>query len=149
MGGISLIPGETLVTSIADLGGKLIDKIWPDKTAAEAERAKAQLALLQMQQDGSLKEMSVQLSAILAEAQSSDPWTSRARPSFLYVIYIMILFGIPMGFVSAFKPEIAVAIAAGMKAWLSAIPSELYTLFGAGYLGYTGVRGWEKMKGKA
>lgn len=146
---ISIIPGETLVTSIADLGGKLIDKIWPDKTAAEAERAKAQLALLQLQQDGDLKELSVQMSAILAEANSADPWTSRARPSFMYVMYAMILFSIPMGFVAAFRPDIALAIANGMKAWLSAIPNELYTLFGVGYLGYTGMRTWEKSKGTA
>jgi len=35
--------------------------------------------------------MQVSLSAILAEANSADPWTSRARPTFLYVIYGIIL----------------------------------------------------------
>lgn len=146
---VSIIPGEQLVSSLTDLGGKIIDKIWPDKTAQEAERNKAQLALLQMQQEGDLKLLGTQISAILAEAQSNDPWTSRARPSFLYVIYVMILMGIPMGFLSAFRPEMAGAVAAGMQKWLAAIPTELYTLFGVGYLGYTGFRGFEKMKGKA
>lgn len=149
MGNISLIPGEQLVASLTEIGGKIIDKIWPDKSAQEAERNKAQLALLQMQQEGDLKLMASQMSAILAEAQSADPWTSRARPSFLYVIYLMILMAIPMGFVAAFKPEIASAVAVGMRAWLEAIPNELYTLFGVGYLGYTGFRGWEKTKGVA
>lgn len=132
---------------IVDLGQKLVDRLFPDKTAQAAERAKAEYALAQMYQQGELEMLGQQMSAILAEAQSPDPWTSRARPSFLYVIYVMILFGIPMGFLSAWRPEVAQAVAAGMKAWLSAIPSELYTLFGMGYLGYAGVRTWEKTKG--
>lgn len=132
---------------IVDLGQKLVDRLFPDKTAQAAERAKAEYALAQMYQQGELQMLGQQMAAILAEAQSPDPWTSRARPSFLYVIYVMILFGIPMGFLSAWRPEVAQAVAAGMKAWLSAIPSELYTLFGMGYLGYAGVRTWEKTKG--
>jgi phosphotransferase system glucose/maltose/N-acetylglucosamine-specific IIC component len=89
------------------------------------------------------------MSAIIAEAQSSDPWTSRARPSFMYVIYVMILMSIPMGILSAFNPAMAVAISAGMKSWLSAVPDSLWTLFGVGYVGYTGARMMEKRKGVA
>ena len=87
------------------------------------------------------------MSAIIAEANSADPWTSRARPTFMYVMYIMILVAIPMGIVSAFRPEIAAAIATGMQAWLKAIPDSLYTLFGVGYVGYVGARSYEKGKG--
>src|SRR5512137_2244250 len=36
------------------------------------------------------------IGAALSEAQSQDKWTSRARPSFMYVIYIIILAGIPV-----------------------------------------------------
>ena len=135
--------------SIFNFGGKLIDKIWPDKTAQEAERAKAQLALMQLQQDGEFRALQVSMSAIIAEASSADPWTSRARPTFLYVIYVMILMGIPMGVLSAFRPDLSTAIANGLNQWLAAIPSELYTLFGVGYLGYAGTRSFEKLKGKA
>lgn len=138
-----------LIAPVSDLIGKVVDRIWPDKIAQAAERAKAELALQQLTQEGELKIAAQQMSAILAEAQSADPWTSRARPSFLYVVYVMILFGIPMGFVAAIRPEFAAAVAAGMKAWLDAIPSELYTLFGVGYLGYTGARSWDKAKGTA
>jgi hypothetical protein len=134
----------TPIGAIFDFGGKLIDKIWPDKTAQEAERAKAQLALVQMQQDGEFRVLQASMAAILAEAGSADPWTSRARPTFMYVIYVMILMGIPMGFISAFRPDIALAVANGMKQWLVAIPDSLYTLFGVGYLGYTGARSWDK-----
>jgi len=41
-----------------------------------------------------------------------------------------------------------VAAAAGMVAWLAAIPEEMWWLFGAGYLGYAGLRTWDKTKGK-
>ena len=84
------------------------------------------------------------MSAILAEANSDDPWTSRARPSFLYVVYLMILASIPMGFLTAFNPEVALAVTNGMKDWLAAIPESMWTLFGAGYLGYTGAREFGK-----
>ena len=68
------------ISGIFGIGGKLIDKLFPDPE----QRAKAQLELMKMQQAGELDDVKVQLSAIIAEAQSSDPWTSRARPSFLY-----------------------------------------------------------------
>lgn len=138
-----------LIGPVLDLGKTIIDKVFPDKEKQATERAQAELALMQAQQEGKLAEAAQQMSAILAEAQSADPWTSRARPSFMYVMYVMILMAIPMGFLSAFRPEIATAVANGMKLWLSAIPEDLYMLFGAGYLGYTGARTWEKRKGSA
>ena len=132
-----------LIIPISDLLGKIFDKVWPDPQ----KKAEAQLALIQMQASGELETLKVSLSAILSESQSNDPWTSRARPSFMYVIYILILMGIPMGLLSAFKPDMATAVANGLKMWLAAIPNELYTLFGVGYLGYTGSRSIEKIKG--
>lgn len=127
-------------TAVVGIGGKLIDKLFPDP----AERARAQAELLRMQQDGELKELETRMSAILAEAQSADPWTSRARPSFLYVVYIIILAAIPMGFLHAARPEIATGVAVGFKGWLDAIPGDMWMLFGAGYLGYTGARSLDK-----
>lgn len=128
---------------LLEVFNKISDKVWPDPE----KKAQAQAELIRMQMNGELESVRVQLSAIVAEAQSSDPWTSRARPGFLYVIYILILMGIPMGFVSAFRPDIAASVANGLKLWLSAIPQDLYVLFGAGYLGYTGGRSIEKLKG--
>jgi len=133
------------VAPISDLLGKIFDKVWPDPE----KKAAVQLELVRMQQSGELALVQTQLSAILAEANSQDPWTSRARPSFMYVIYVLILMGIPMGFISAWKPEVAIAVANGLKMWLAAIPDSLYTLFGVGYLGYTGSRTLEKVKGVA
>ena len=134
-----------LIGGILDIGGKLLDKFFPDPE----ERARKQFELLQMQQTGELKELETRMSAILVEASSTDPWTSRARPSFLYVIYVMILMSIPMGVLSAFEPQMADAIASGMQKWLAAIPEDLYVLFGIGYVGYAGARTWEKRKGAA
>lgn len=131
-----------LIAPLLDLGKTLIGKIFRDP----AERAKAELELLAMQQSGELKATEVQLSAIIAEAQSQDKWTARARPSFLYVIYFMILAAIPMGVLYAFQPEAADQIATGMQKWLAAIPEEMWWLFGAGYLGYTGARTMDKRK---
>ena len=56
----------------------LIDKVIPDKKA----RDQAKLELLQLQGSQELAEIQARLSAIIAEANASDPWTSRARPSF-------------------------------------------------------------------
>ncbi|MCK5132712.1 MAG: holin family protein [Candidatus Sabulitectum sp.] len=128
------------LTAIFGVGEKLIDKLIPDPAA----KAKAQFEMRQLAQNGELKELETRMSAILAEAQSSDPWTSRARPSFLYVVYLMILVSIPMGFLTAFSPETALAVTTGMQSWLAAIPESMWTLFGAGYLGYTGAREFGK-----
>lgn len=118
----------------------IIDKIIPDKEA----RDKAKLELIRLQGSQELAEIQAQLSAIVAEANSSDPWTSRARPSFLYVMYVLILFALPMGILAAFKPEMASAIGQGINAYLGGLPDSLYMLFGTGYLGYTAARQWGK-----
>ncbi|OGS50295.1 MAG: hypothetical protein A3J40_06270 [Erythrobacter sp. RIFCSPHIGHO2_12_FULL_63_10] len=130
---------ESLIGPIASL----IDKIIPDKEA----RAKAKLELLQLEGTQEMKLIEARLQAIVAEAQSPDPWTSRARPSFLYVMYAMILWALPMGVLAAFNPAAARDIAAGMNAYLSGLPEPLYALFGTGYLGYTAARQWGKAKG--
>ncbi|HNJ47102.1 MAG TPA: holin family protein [Novosphingobium sp.] len=121
----------------------IIDKVIPDK----AQRDKAKLELLQLQGSQELAEISARLSAIVAEANSHDPWTSRARPSFLYVMYILLLFALPMGILAAFAPGKALAIGQGMNAYLAGLPEPLYALFGTGYLGYTAARQWGKIAG--
>lgn len=122
---------------------KIIDKIIPDKTV----RDRAKLELIKMEGSQELEEARIQISAILAEARSADPWTSRARPSFLYVMYLLLLWSIPMGLIGAFRPETARDIASGMNSYLAGIPEPLYALFGTGYLGYTAARQWGKIKG--
>lgn len=127
------------------IGGKLIDKLFPDPT----DKARAQLELLRLQQSGELEEVKVQLSAIMAEAQSTDPWTSRARPSFLYVVYALLLWSIPMGLLTVFVPEAAGKFTVGFSKWMAALPEPILTLFGVVMTGYVAGRSWEKVRGAA
>ncbi|MDY7097055.1 MAG: holin family protein [Pseudomonadota bacterium] len=130
---------ETLIGPITSI----IDKIIPDKEA----RAKAKMELLKLEGTQEMRLIEARLQAIVAEAQSKDPWTSRARPSFLYIMYVMILWALPMGVLAAFDPGEANEIAEGMNAYLNGLPEPLYALFGTGYLGYTAARQWGKVKG--
>jgi len=132
-----------VLTAIMGPLTRVIDKVIPDPEA----RDRAKLELLKLEGTQELEQVKAQLSAIIAEAQSSDPWTSRARPSFLYVMYVLLLFSIPMGLLSAWDREVAGRIAEGMTGYLQAIPEPLYVLFGTGYLGYTAARQWGKSKG--
>ena len=121
----------------------LIDKLIPDPRARDA----AKLELLKLQGSQEMDALQAQMAAILAEAQAADPWTSRARPSFLYVMYLIILWAIPMGIIASIQPTIARDIAAGMNGYLAGIPDALWGLFGTGYLGYTAARQWGKIRG--
>jgi hypothetical protein len=131
------------IGGLFSIGTKLIEKLFPDPE----QKARAQLELLRLQQSGDLDEMRTKLSAIIAEASSPDPWTSRARPSFLYVVYVLLLWSIPMGVMSIFNPDAAAAFTVGFKAWMSAIPEPVLTLFGVVMTGYVAGRSWEKVKG--
>jgi hypothetical protein len=89
-----------------------------------------------------------QSAMIVAEASSTDPWTSRARPSFMYVFYFILLsMGIFVPILGVWYPEQSAIFYVNVEAGFKAIPDSLYTLFGAGYLGYVGARGYEKVKG--
>lgn len=130
---------EALIGPVASL----IDKVIPDQKA----RDRAKLELLQLQGSQEMAEIQTHLSAIVAEANSRDPWTSRARPSFLYVIYVLLLWSLPMGLLAAFSPQTARDIGEGINAYLAGLPEPLYALFGTGYLGYTAARQWGKIAG--
>lgn len=118
----------SILEAIVGPVSKLLDKIILDPQA----RDRAKLELLKLQGDQEMQKITAQMQAIVAEAQSSDPWTSRARPSFLYMMYALILWAIPMGLIAASDPRIAKGIADGMTAYLRGIPEELYALLGTG-----------------
>lgn len=64
------------VTAALDIGGKLIERLWPDPTQA----AQARIQLLEMAQKGELAEMSARAEVIKAEA-SSESWLAKSwRP---------------------------------------------------------------------
>ena len=129
-----------LIPSLIPIVGKVIDKVFPDPEAAA--RAKAELMVLE--QEGALKETEQRLSAIVMEAKSADPWTSRARPSFLYLMYFIILMTFVGGILGIWWPDAVTTAGQNIANLLAAIPEELWWLFGTGYLGYTGARSFDK-----
>lgn len=132
-----------IADAIVGVFGKVLDKIIPDP----AQKAQALLDLERMRQDGEFREMEIAIKAITTEASSSDPWTSRARPTFLYVFYLLIfslvVFAPAIGVIA---PSQMSAFFANVKAGFEAIPEALWWTFSAGYLGYTGARTFEKRK---
>ena len=130
--------------AIAGVIGKVLDKAWPDP----AQKAQAALELERLRQAGEFKELDAAMSAIIAEANSSDPWTSRARPSFLYVFYFILLALVVFApLVGIMKPEAMRLFFDNVKYGFEAIPEALWWTFSAGYLGYTTARTYEKKTG--
>jgi hypothetical protein len=137
----------TGLSSVFDLGKDLIDKLIPDPQA----KAAAQIQLLTLNQQGEFKEMDNDLermktamSAINTEGASANKWTSSARPAFLYVMYVILLFGLPLAFMSIWFPSQAHTVQTSFSAWVTGIPDSLMGLFGTGYLGYAGMRSFDK-----
>lgn len=127
-----------------DIGKALIDKLIPNPEA----NAAAQLELMKLDQNGQLNELQTRMSSILAEANSEDPWTSRARPSFMYVFYLIIIFmvmGAPI--MGIFFPVQMDLFFQNVGKGFNAIPEAMWWTFSAGYLGYTGTKTFEKMRG--
>ena len=129
-----------LIGSLLEIGTSIIGKVWPDP----AQQAEANRKLIELQQSGQLEELELQMSAMLAEAQSADPWTSRARPSFLYVMYAVITLCFVGGVIGIWWPDQVARAAENIQHLLASIPEEMWWLFGAGYLGYAGARSFEK-----
>ena len=132
----------SILTGLIAPVARVIDRVVPDPQA----RDQAKLELLKLEGSQELEAIRAQMSAILAEAQATDPWTSRARPGFLYVMYALLLWSIPMVLIAALWPHTAETIARMMNAYLAGLPEPLYALFGTGYLGYTVAREWGKAK---
>lgn len=72
------------VTALLDVGGKIIDKIWPDPV----ERDKAKLELFKLQQNGELAQLAAetelargQINVNAEEAKSSSVFVSGWRPA--------------------------------------------------------------------
>jgi hypothetical protein len=136
VGVLQNILGSTLVDSVKGL----IDEFHTSpelkaqmQAAVDANKTQidlAQLALESKTQDVLARETEAASANIRAEAQSGDKYTSRARPSFLYVM-LGILACNYVAFPLLGKTPLA-------------FPDALFWLFGSCMLGYTGARSWEK-----
>ena len=132
--------------AIAGIFGKVLDKVIPDP----AQKAQAAIEMERLKQSGEFKELDSAMQAILAEANSQDPWTSRARPSFMYVSYFILLaLVIAAPIIGVFKPAEMKAFFENVKFGFEAVPEALWWTFSAGYLGYTTARTYEKKVGAA
>ncbi len=114
------------VTAALDLGGKLIERLFPDK----AKRDLAKIALLDMQQSGDLQVITAQAGVITAEAQG-DSWLQRSwRP------LIMLMFGVIIGNNYLIVPLFGTPSAE--------IPPDMWDLLKLGLTGYIVGRSAEK-----
>ena len=77
---------------------------------------------------------------------SADPRTSRARPTFLYLIYLVILLCVVGAVIGIWWPDHVATAASNLTNLLMSIPESLWWLFGARYLGYTGARSMDKWR---
>jgi hypothetical protein len=132
--------------SAFDFGGKIIDKIIPDA----AERDKAKLALLEMQQNGELAKLAAetdlakgQLAINAEEAKSASVFVAGWRPGAGWVCVI--------GLAYTFLIQPILSWVSAVQGWPTPPPldmGDLLTLLG-GLLGLGGFRMAEKMKGVA
>jgi hypothetical protein len=123
------------------LGGSLTDgvakiislfKVDPNKAAEHAaELAKIQADIQSKMIDAAQAEIEAASANIRAEQASGDKYTQRARPSFVYMV-LVILFANYVILPLVGRPLIA-------------LPDSLFWLFGSAILGYTGARSWEKV----
>lgn len=126
------------VTAALDLGGKLIDKFFPDP----AQRDAAKLQLLTLQQNGDLAQMTGQLDINKVEASSTNWFVAGWRP------YIGWICGTGLGYQFLVMPIMNGF--AKMAGYIAAFPSldmgTLVTLL-LGLLGLGGMRTYEKVTG--
>lgn len=73
--------------------------------------------------------------------------TSRARPTFLYLSYGVVLLCVNGSILGIWWPTHVFQTAENLNKLLSAVPESLWWLFRAGYLGYTGARSFDKWRG--
>lgn len=124
------------------------------KQAAQQALLDHQDKLAQMDADLEAKLAEIQGENIRAETASADRYVSRARPTFLYAMIAAIFFSLVIVPVVQMLGALAGA-AGGTTSFAQAlgavrvleIPADYLSLFGVGFLGYTGARSWEKSKG--
>jgi len=115
------------------------------KEPIDQEKA-AEIALKAQQLESNIEQARTNI--IIAEASSQDKWTSRARPSFLYVFYVVIgVLVLVAPIIGIFQPEWMITFYKNVALGFEAIPDAMWATFTAGYLGYTAARQYGKAKG--
>lgn len=108
----------------------------PSLAAANAEKlAEIQAEIVSKQVDAAKAEVEAAARNIQADAASGDKFTQRARPSFMYIIELILFW------------NYIVAPLLGRQ--VLSLPDPLFWLFGSAILGYTGARSWDKFMNAA
>jgi hypothetical protein len=125
------------VTAVLDIGGKLIDRMWPDP----AQAAAAKLELIKLQQSGDLAQMTGQLEINKVEAANANIFVSGWRPAIGWVCALALLY-------QYLVRPLAVAVFAAVGHPLPVMPGldeNLWQLMMA-MLGMGGLRTFEKVQ---
>ena len=133
------------ISAVLDIGGKVIDRLWPDKAQADA----AKLELLKMQQTGELALLTAdtelakaQIAVNQEEAKSDKLWVSGARPFFMWVC------GCAFAYHYIIQPMVVFGFAcAGEQVALPTFDMESLMNVTMGMLGLGGMRSFDKLKG--
>ena len=136
------------LTAALDIGGKLIDRLWPDP----AQRDAAKLELLKMQQSGELAQLAAdteiakaQAAVNEAEASSGNAYSSSWRPTVGYACVAGLIYSF---LVQPLFPWFAALFGKPVPPLPELDTSVLMTLL-RGMLGIGGMRSFDKTKGVA
>ena len=136
------------VTAVLDIGGKLIDRLWPDP----AQRDAARLELLKMQQSGELAQLAAdveiakaQAGVNAAEAASGNAYASSWRPTVGYACVAGLVYSF---LIQPLFPWFAALAGKPVPPLPELDTSVLMTLL-LGMLGIGGMRSFDKVKGTA
>ena len=136
---LKVVGNFTGISTVKDAAEIVIDAIRKDPDL-EKELAKIELEHRKL----AIKEAEGVRSLFKAEIKSEDSYIRRARPTFLYMGYILI--AIDLGILS-----LANAISAGFGGPaipFAVLPREFYALFGTAFTGYSIVRTIDKKNGR-
>lgn len=126
------------ISAALDIGGKLIDRLWPNPE----EKAKAQLALFQLQQQGELQQIAGQMEVNKAEATSQSVFVAGWRPFIGWVC------GSGLAYQFILRPLLTFVVSLKVSGFVS--PSietgQLIELL-VGMLGLGAMRTYEKVQG--
>jgi hypothetical protein len=126
------------VSAALDIGGKLIDRLWPDPTQAAA----AKLELLKLQQSGDLAQITGQLEINKVEAANSSVFVAGWRPAIGWVCALALFYQYLVRPIA----QGAFAAAGHPLPPLVGLDDNLWQLL-LGMLGLGGLRTYEKVQG--
>jgi len=129
------------ISAALDIGGKLIDRLWPDPTQAAA----AKLELLKMQQEGDLAVMVAQTDINKIEAGSTNLFVAGWRPFVGWCCGVAFLYAAILEPLARFIAKVFFTYGGEFPI----IDTTLTMQILLGLLGMAGLRSWDKKNGVA